>query len=126
MKKTRKTIAKTRIKALIEDAGTAISSNDIHQHFSTLCDRATVYRVLGRLVDEGVVHKVVDVDGVIKYAACEQCDDHHHRHDHIHFSCESCQTLICLEEVVPDFRLPEGYTRKTVNFTVSGICPGCS
>jgi len=91
----------------------------------TLCDRATVYRVLGRLVEEGVIHKVIDVDGVIKYAECEACTSDH-RHDHIHFSCEDCHTVSCLEQVVPAFDLPKGYAIHTINFTVSGICPQCS
>lgn len=125
MKRTRKTAAKTRISELLNKANTAMSSNDIHLEVTELCDRATVYRVLGRLVDEGVIHKVVDVDGVIKYAPCEQCSPEHH-HDHIHFSCENCNMVTCLEEVVPEFKLPAGYTRNTVNFTVSGICAACN
>ncbi len=102
-----------------------MSSNDIHLEVTELCDRATVYRVLGRLVDEGAIHKVVDVDGVIKYAPCEKCASEHH-HDHIHFSCEKCNTVACLEEVDPKFKLPAGYTRNTVNFTVSGVCAACN
>ncbi|TVR39172.1 MAG: Fur family transcriptional regulator [Cryomorphaceae bacterium] len=126
MKKPRNTIAKRKILELINESASAVSSQDIHAGVGTVCDRATVYRVLGRLVDEGEVHKIIDLDGVVRYAACEQCDDHHHHHDHIHFSCEKCNALTCLEEVVPEFTLPKNYKANSVNFTVSGICEKCA
>lgn len=125
MKKPRNTVAKSKITELIQHSGTALSSNEVHVQMSELCDRATVYRVLGRLVEEGAVHKVIDTDGVVKYAPCDDCSAQH-RHDHIHFSCESCQVVSCLEEVVPRFDLPKGYVVESINFTVSGLCPKCS
>jgi Fur family ferric uptake transcriptional regulator len=125
MKNTRNTTAKTEILNLINGSEEALSHSQVQSSLNGLCDRVTIYRVLDRLTTEGIIHKVVNVDGVIKYAKCHNCDDAHH-HDHIHFSCEQCHTVTCLENVEPLFDLPKKYKIHEVNFTVSGICPRCS
>lgn len=126
MKITRNTIAKTEIRKLISTSPVALSQPEIQQALNDVCDRVTIYRVLDRLVDEGAVHRIVNVDGVIKYAECHQCETQHHHHDHVHFSCEKCKAVTCLEDVEPTFKLPKQYQVKEVNFTLSGLCPNCS
>ncbi|MGE6221421.1 Fur family transcriptional regulator [Nubsella zeaxanthinifaciens] len=126
MKITRNTIAKTEIRKLISTSPVALSQPEIQQALNDVCDRVTIYRVLDRLVDEGAVHRIVNVDGVIKYAECHQCETQHHHHNHVHFSCEKCKAVTCLEDVEPTFKLPKQYQVKEVNFTLSGLCPNCS
>ena len=126
MKITRNTIAKTEIRKLISASPVALSQPEIQQALNDVCDRVTIYRVLDRLVEEGAVHRIVNVDGVIKYAECHQCETQHHHHNHVHFSCEKCKAVTCLEDVEPTFKLPKQYQVKEVNFTLSGLCPNCS
>lgn len=123
----RNTAAKTEIQELILNSDVALSHHEIQEKTKGLCDRVTIYRVLDRLVDDGVIHKIVNVDGVSKYAACHSCtEDHKHTaHNHVHFSCQKCKTVTCLENVEPTFKLPTNYSVSEVNFTVSGICPAC-
>jgi len=125
MKITRNTVAKTEIKKLIHSSDVALSHTEIQAALNDLCDRVTIYRVLDRLVEEGSVHRIVNVDGVIKYAECHDCEKQHH-HNHVHFSCEKCKSVTCLEDVEPTFKLPKQYQVKEVNFTLSGLCPKCS
>lgn len=126
MKQTRNTTAKTEILKLINQSDTALSHSEIQTELSGLCDRVTIYRVLDRLVDEDFIHKVVNVDGVVKYASCHECTPGLHHHNHIHFSCEVCHSLTCLEDIEPSFQLPKKYKAKEFNFTISGICPECA
>lgn len=126
MKITRNTIAKTEIRKLISKSPVALSQPEIQHALNDVCDRVTIYRVLDRLVDEGAIHRIVNVDGVIKYAECHQCETQHHHHNHVHFSCEKCKAVTCLEDVEPTFKLPKQYQVKEVNFTLSGLCPKCS
>lgn len=126
MKKSRNTVAKTKIINLIANSKTALSHSEIQELLDIACDRVTIYRVLDRLIEENLIHKIVTVDGVIKYAACHDCSSVMHHHNHIHFSCEQCQTVTCIEEVEPTFKLPERYKVHSVNFTVSGLCKNCS
>ncbi|MGO3109527.1 MAG: Fur family transcriptional regulator [Sphingobacterium sp.] len=125
MKHRRNTTANAEILKLLNQSEVALSHADIQQSLNGLCDRVTIYRVLDRLTEDGVVHKVVDFDGVIKYAICHTCSSDKHHHDHIHFSCEQCHSVTCLDDVEPTFKLPKTYQVKQVNFTVSGICPLC-
>lgn len=126
MKQTRNTQAKTEIVKLIENSEVALSHAEILATLNGVCDRVTIYRVLDRLIEEGVIHKIATVEGTIKYAICHNCSLEKHNHNHIHFTCERCQTTTCMIDIEPSFTLPKNYKMKSVNFTVSGICPECS
>ena len=122
---SRKTLAKTEIQKLISSSSFALSHSEIQSSFHGLCDRVTIYRVLDRLLAEGQIHKIVNVDGSVKYAACHSCSEKHN-HDHLHFSCQKCNSVTCLESVEPSYQLPMNYKVSEMNFMLSGLCPQCS
>ena len=125
MKLVRNTAAKTEIQELITGSPIALSHSEIQKSLLGLCDRVTIYRVLERLLDEGVIHKIINVDGVVKYASCHSCSEKHHHH-HIHFSCQKCKAVTCIDDVEPTFKLPKNYKVSETNFMLSGLCPQCS
>ncbi len=126
MKNTRNTTAKTAILEIIKNSEVALSHVEIQKLNQELCDRVTIYRILDRLVAEDVIHKIATPDGTIKYASCHHNHDtHQHTHNHVHFSCEKCKLVTCLENVVPSFNVPDNYLIKEVNFTLTGLCPNC-
>ena len=125
MKTVRNTTAKTQIQELIITSSIALSHSEIQKSLEGLCDRVTIYRVLERLLNEDVIHKIVNVDGVVKYAGCHSCTAKHN-HNHIHFSCEKCKSVTCLQNVQPSYKLPKNYIVSEMNFTLSGLCPQCS
>jgi len=124
MKAVRNTNAKTEIQELITSSTVALSHGEIQKSLEGLCDRVTIYRVLERLLVEGVIHKIVNVDGVVKYAGCHSCSVKH-SHNHIHFSCQKCKSVTCLEDVEPSYKSPKNYKVSEMNFTLSGLCPQC-
>lgn len=124
-KQRRNTAARTKILDLISQSEVALSHADLQSSLDGFCDRVTIYRVLSRLEEEGLVHKIATVEGGVKYARCHDCTTAGHHHNHLHFSCEKCKTVICLEDIQPDFHLPAAYQVKEISFTVSGICPAC-
>jgi Fur family ferric uptake transcriptional regulator len=127
MKTTRNTTAKTTILEIIKQSDVALSHTEIQNLSNNICDRVTIYRVLDRLMAEDVIHKIVNLDGTIKYASCHHAHNEvAHTHNHIHFSCEKCLDVTCLDHVEPTFILPPNYLFKKVNFTISGLCPKCS
>jgi Fur family ferric uptake transcriptional regulator len=126
MKTTRNTAAKTAILELITHSEVALSHVEIQKQTDGLCDRVTIYRVLDRLVGEDLIHKIATLDGTIKYASCHHShDEKEHIHNHIHFSCEKCHSVTCLDAVQPVFKAPDRYLVKEINFTLSGLCPKC-
>lgn len=58
MKQARNTTAKTEILDLISQSEVALSHSEIQSALDGLCDRVTIYRVLDRLVEEDLVHKL--------------------------------------------------------------------
>lgn len=109
--------------------GHALSHSDIeHAMTEQQYDRVTIYRTLNSFMDNGLLHKVPVDDGSTRYALCsDDCDDHGHDDDHIHFKCTECGRTQCLENMpLPKLKLPEGYTLTDINFLVQGVCKACN
>lgn len=105
----------------------ALSHSDIEREIADDIDRVTVYRTLKTFTDRGLIHKVLDDGGSLKYALCsEACSATHHRHDHVHFKCTHCGQTICLEVDIPTVKLPQGFQAREVNVLIQGSCRNCS
>lgn len=118
----RNTVARSQIFDLISASESALSHAEIQAQLDNICNRVTIYRVLDRLVDEGVIHKAVTPDGEVKFASTHPDNLNN---NHIHFSCEICNAVLCIDNAAFDFSLPEGYQVNQTNFSVSGVCPKC-
>jgi Fur family ferric uptake transcriptional regulator len=104
----------------------ALSHSDIEQEIADDLDRVTVYRTLKTFLDKGLIHKVLDDEGSLKYALCnEACSTAEHRHEHVHFKCTRCGQTNCLNVDIPVVKLPKGYKPKEVNLLIQGVCPHC-
>lgn len=105
----------------------ALTQQLIEKSLSDRFDRVTVYRTLKVFLSKGVIHKVLDDTGCLKYALCpEVCMQADHHHDHVHFKCTSCGNTACLEEIpVPGVKLPRGFMATEYNLLVGGICSKC-
>jgi len=122
MKLRRNTTARKEILECILNSKVALSVVEVQHIKQEVCDRVTIYRVIERLLDEDLIHKVITKEGVIKYAGCNH---ENHTHTHVHFNCENCHAVTCLEDVEPIYTIPSNYIVKEGNFTLSGICPNC-
>ena len=123
----RNTPAKRFVVTHITRAKKAISQRELQDSPNNAYDRVTLYRVLERLVNEGILHRATDKAGVIRYALCNH--DHNGEnctHQHVHFHCEICDEVSCLENIIPEFQLPHGYKMHQVLFTITGSCVKCS
>ncbi|MCI5059110.1 MAG: transcriptional repressor [Flavobacteriales bacterium] len=113
---------------VFEQRDYALSHADLEKVLSGKIDRVTVYRTLNAFEASGIVHKVLDDGGVLKYALCvEQCNSDSHVHNHVHFKCKVCETSECLVDVkIPAFSIPAGYELQESNVLMSGVCANCS
>jgi len=126
IKRERSSATKTHILSILEEKKQALAHKDIQLLLDNSVDRVTIYRALDRLVDEGKIHKVTGMEGIVQYAICHNCNKEEHHHNHIHFHCVQCETISCIEKVEPKFKLPDGYTVENVQCMVSGICTNCN
>jgi len=123
--KRRNTPSKDAVLSVITNAGQAMSQDAIEEAISISINRATIYRVLNRFCDDGVLHKVIAEDGKQYFALCESYQTKASNHKHFHFKCTVCDTVECLPNEV-DFSIPEGYQVESVNFVLTGVCKACS
>ena len=105
----------------------ALSYSYIEKQIADSYDRVTVYRTLKTFLDKGVIHKVLDDEGSLKYALCsEPCSTEVHHHEHVHFKCQRCGQTNCLDEVtIPEVALPPGFKAREMNLLIQGICDKC-
>ncbi|HEV7348955.1 Fur family transcriptional regulator [Telluribacter sp.] len=105
----------------------ALSHGDIENYLGERFDRVTIYRTLKTFLEKGIIHKVLDDEGV-RYALCkDHCSEHDHHHDHIHFKCIQCGQTNCLANVhIPAVQLPDGYRANELNLLIQGRCPACN
>lgn len=105
----------------------ALTHADIEKKASEKFDRVTIYRTLQTFVEKGIIHTIPTADNSIRYALCkDECTEGHHHDNHVHFVCRQCDKTECLAEVVvPDVKLPKGYTVSTIEMVINGICRQC-
>ncbi|HMP98871.1 MAG TPA: transcriptional repressor [Cyclobacteriaceae bacterium] len=123
----RVTPSRSSILSLFLGANFALSHADLEKGLGPDADRVTVYRTLKSFLDVGLIHKVLDDSGTLKYALCnEPCSHNQHQHDHVHFKCQKCGQTNCLEDVsIPGIALPKGYEVQEMSLLIQGICHKC-
>ena len=101
-----------------------MSFKDIEEEFKD-SDRVTLYRTLSAFTEHGVLHKIPDDSGYATYGLChDTCDSEDHHHDHMHFKCNECGTIECLEQNIPTIKIP-GYQVTEANLILKGVCKTC-
>jgi Fur family ferric uptake transcriptional regulator len=125
--KLRTTTSRSAILHLFMKNSFALSYSDIEHEIASTFDHVTVYRTLKTFLDKGVIHKVLDDEGSLKYALCtEPCSSHEHHHEHVHFKCQKCGQTNCLETVIiPEVFLPAGFRAHEMNLLIQGTCDKC-
>lgn len=106
----------------------ALSQGDLESRFKEY-DRVTLYRTLHSFLDSGILHKIPNETGSATYGLChDTCGPDHHDHNHIHFKCNTCGQIECLDEKqsIPNITLPQGYEAQGVNLIIDGVCAKCA
>ncbi len=119
----RATPARIRVLRLLRAAPAALTHNEIEQALgAATMDRVTLYRVLDWLAATGLVHKNPDASRVFRFSAAAAGE---HK-AHIHFRCEDCGGVFCLEAAPPAAPvLPSGFSLSRIDFDLRGRCADC-
>ena len=106
----------------------ALSHSDIEKRAGGKFDRVTVYRTLQAFLEKGLIHSIPTADNAVRYALCrDNCSAGQHRDDHVHFVCQVCGNITCLDDTtIPAIRLPEGFACREIEIVVSGVCKTCN
>ncbi len=102
----------------------AVSAIALIKRLDSKLNKTTVYRVLDKLEDDGVLHSFLDKNGIKWYAKCNACTCSKHFDAHPHFQCLSCGKVDC---VVIDVHIPNIPNREVVvsQVLIQGKCEDC-
>lgn len=130
LKRNHLSVTESRVKILelFKNNGNALAHSDIEKQTHELFDRVTIYRTLQTFAEKGIVHTIPTADNSVLYALCKDaCAEGKHADNHVHFICEKCDTTFCLEHImIPDLKMPAGFTMKQAGLVVEGVCKTCS
>jgi Fur family ferric uptake transcriptional regulator len=120
----RQTLAVKLLLSEFEKESSAISAIELIKRLGSQVNKTTIYRLLDKLEDDGLLHYFLDAKGVKWFAKCKGCSKYNHSDVHPHFQCTECGTVDCLEIQV---NLPEIPNRKVINsqVLVLGQCDRC-
>ena len=109
------------------EKGNALSQGDLEKELQQY-DRVTLYRTLNSFLEAGILHRIPNESGTATYGLCHTtCTPESHDHNHIHFKCNSCGEIQCLDDnKVPQVSVPSGYSIERVNLIVDGTCATCA
>jgi Fur family transcriptional regulator, ferric uptake regulator len=122
----RVTGARVAVLAALHASASALTHLEMEKALEgTVVDRVTIYRVLDWLVEVGLAHKVADGGRAVRFSVGGHAGGAH-SHAHAHFKCGVCEGVFCLDDVrPPQLKLPEGFSRESLDLTVHGTCANC-
>tara|TARA_B100000900_G_scaffold299551_1_gene258115 strand:+ start:151 stop:534 length:384 start_codon:yes stop_codon:yes gene_type:complete len=122
---SRKTKTVKMILDLFDKSNNAISVVDVISIFNKKMNKTTVYRILNRLQESGILHSFTDKDGLKRYAKGNQKKDPDNKNDlHSHFLCDDCGVSTCLPLEIPIPKIPD-YKINTSQHLLIGQCDNC-
>lgn len=103
----------------------AISAIELIERLNSKMNKTTIYRVLDRLEDDGILHSFLGTNGIKWYAKCNNCSKTEHTDKHPHFQCVDCGKVDCLPFHV---NIPKIPNRKILfsQILIQGKCEVCS
>lgn len=124
----RKTETRLFILNELSSSKSALSHKDLEENSPSGIDRVTIYRSLNSFEEKGIIHKVLDDEGTSHFAMCShKCDHHDHQDNHIHFHCQNCKKIYCLDEFnVKGIEIPTGFSVMKTDLKIEGLCTHCS
>ena len=102
----------------------ALSAGMLLDALANDINKSTVYRMLQKLEDDGVIHSFLTMDQIRFYALCKGCSSGRHVDTHAHFQCTSCKRVSCFSEeiVLPT---PKRARITSAQVLLTGQCESC-
>jgi len=122
------TTPRLSVLSIISKKETATSQPELEKILGDTIDRVTLYRVLNVFEEKGILHKIHDLHGTATYAICsENCPEHMHKEEHVHFTCSECNSIYCLDDnmQMPTIAVPKGFHIDSISINAIGICDKC-
>ncbi|MFD0963273.1 Fur family transcriptional regulator [Pseudofulvibacter geojedonensis] len=120
----RKTKSVQTLLTIFENNSQAISVVNLINQLSEEMNKTTIYRILDRLENDGVVHSFLGKEGLKWYAKCHGCSSANHIDLHPHFQCQECGKVECVSMNVSIPTIPNKKINSSQLLLV-GMCENC-
>jgi len=122
----RRTRAREAVLAALDSTGRPMTRQEIATKTTPGdIDKVTMYRTLTALTGAGLLHTVLDADGVARFCvnrAARGCPG-----GHAHFQCLECGEMRCIhEQRVPRISIRGVAVVKTKQLVAYGVCSRCA
>lgn len=123
-------ITKTRItvlKMLLEHKG-ALSVAHVNKYFSGSLDRVSIYRAFKAFLQKGLILKVPNSDGEVKYILKPESTTlfKSNKNAVAYFVCSGCGTMSVFKKMpVRTFKLPNTLLIQRCHIIIEGVCAEC-
>lgn len=115
------TAVRAAVYATVAAAEHAVSHADCERRLGPGFDKVSIYRALEWLETQGAIHRLASRERVWLFSVGSG------RGAHLHFTCRTCGTRICLDAgAPPPVALPAGYRCDEVEVLARGCCPDCA
>ncbi len=100
---------------------------DLYDTLNGKVGLTTIYRLLQKLEDEGLITKEVGKDNKTKYEYLEKCEEE----NHFYLKCDKCGTLThvdcdCINELSSHISKEHNFKLNKENIIIKGICSKCN
>ncbi len=117
----RNTIQRRIILSTVLEMHNHPTAADVYSKITESCpgiSRATVYRILGQLAEEGMIQHIPLGDSADRYDFTLG--------EHAHFVCQCCGKVFDLPLAQTPVAAAEGFSISKINVTATGLCPECA
>lgn len=107
-----------------QSQASAISVIELIKKLNPKLNKTTIYRILEKLEDDGILHSFLGNNGIKWYASCKNCTKSKHTDMHPHFECIDCGKIDCLSIKIQHPTIPN---REVVSSQIlfKGTCDAC-
>lgn len=123
---TYNTKQKELILKIIKKQKKEFTVKDIYEEVKDKTGLTTVYRLIDRLVEEGVIAKTIEKDNKHKYQYLEKCEEN----NHFYLKCKNCKTMKhvdcdCIKDLSNHILINHEFITSKENIIINGICKNC-
>lgn len=99
---------------------------DIYDEVKDSAGLTTIYRLIDKLVDEGLVNKSLSKDNITYYEYLGECN----KVNHFYLKCEKCKEIEhidcdCILKLYDHINNKHNFKLKKENIIINGICKKC-
>jgi len=109
---------------MFEQTENAVSLADLLEKLQHKMNRTTVYRIVQRLENCGMLHSFRGKDGLKWYAMCQRYATDQSMESHPHFQCKDCGKVECMSLDIPSLSVPN-YRIDSAELLLVGQCKDC-